>query len=115
VTAWLIDAADLLAEPDPGPTPWLVDRLIVERAIVAAVGRWKTTKSYGLLDICISVATGRPAFGSLEIPEPGPVVFVNEESGRAALWRRLDARTGDRPGGTARSAAARRERPREAR
>jgi AAA domain len=25
------------------------------------------------------------------IPEPGPVVFVNEESGEAALWRRLDA------------------------
>src|SRR5205809_1058849 len=46
VTGWLVDAAELLAEPDPGPTPWLVDELIVDRAIVAAVGRWKTTKSY---------------------------------------------------------------------
>lgn len=89
--AWLTDAADLLAEPDPGPTPWLVDGLIVDGAIVAAVGRWKTTKSYGLLDVCIAVATGRPAFGRLAIPAAGPVVFVNEESGRAALWRRLDA------------------------
>ena len=88
---WIIDAADLLAEPDPGPTPWLVEGLIVDGAIVAAVGRWKTTKSYALLDLCISIATGRPAFGTLEIPNPGPVVFVNEESGRAALWRRLDA------------------------
>jgi RecA-family ATPase len=88
---WLIDAADLLAEPDPGPTPWLVQDLIVDRAIIAAVGRWKTTKSYGLLDLCISIATGEPAFGVLEIPEPGPVIFINEESGRAALWRRLDA------------------------
>lgn len=88
---WLIDAADLLAQPDPGPTPWLVENLIVDKAIVAAVGRWKTTKSYGLLDLCISVATGDKAFGVHTIPEPGPVVFVNEESGRAALWRRLDA------------------------
>lgn len=90
---WLIDAADLLAEPDPGPTPWLVEDLIVDQALLAAVGQWKTTKSYGLLDVAISIVTGRPAFGQLEIPEPGPVVFVIEESGRAALWRRLDALT----------------------
>jgi len=88
---WLIDAADLLAEPDPGPTPWLVDDLIIEGALIAAVGRWKTTKSYGLLELCLAVATGRPAFGKLAVQNPGPVVFVNEESGRAALWRRLDA------------------------
>ena len=30
---WLIDGAELLAEPDPGPTPWLVDGLIVDQAI----------------------------------------------------------------------------------
>ncbi len=88
---WLIDAADLLGEPDPGPTPWLIEGLIVDQAIVAAVGRWKTTKSYALLDMCISVAVGLPAFGAFSVPEPGPVVFINEESGRAALWRRLDA------------------------
>lgn len=88
---WLIDAADLLAEPDPGPTRWLVEDLIVDQALIAAVGKWKTTKSYGLLEICIAVATGRPAFGMLKVPEPGPVVFVNEESGKAALWRRLDS------------------------
>ena len=34
-SSWLLDAADLLAEPDPGPTPWLVDGLIVDQAIVA--------------------------------------------------------------------------------
>jgi hypothetical protein len=91
VDAWLLDAAALLTEPDPGPTPWLVENLIVDRALIAVAGRWKTTKSYGVLDICIAVATGRPAFGALAVPEPGRVVFVNEESGKAALWRRLDA------------------------
>jgi regulatory protein RepA len=96
VRPWLLDAAELLAEEDPGPTPYLVDGLIVERALVACVGRWKTTKSYALLHICAAVASGRPAFGSLEVAKqdkekPWPVVFANEESGRAALWRRLDA------------------------
>jgi len=89
--SWLLDAAALLAEPDPGPTPWLVENLIVDRALVAVVGRWKTTKSYGVLDLCIAVATGRPAFGAFAVPDPGPVVFVNEESGKAVLWRLLDA------------------------
>jgi AAA domain len=88
---WYVDAAELLSEPDPGPTPWLVEDVMVDRALVAVVGRWKTTKSFGMLDVCLSVATGRPAFGTFAVPEPGPVVFVNEESGRAALWRRLDA------------------------
>jgi RecA-family ATPase len=85
-----MDAAELLAEGDPGPTPWLVKNLIVAQALIACVGRWKTTKSYALLYLCIAIATGRAAFGELEVSQ-GPVVFVNEETGRAALWRRLDA------------------------
>jgi AAA domain len=88
---WLVDAADLLAEPDPGPVPWLVEGLVVDQALVACVGQWKTTKSYAMLELAISVVTGLPAFGELGVPGPGPVVFVIEESGRAALWRRLDA------------------------
>jgi hypothetical protein len=87
--AWLLDAAELLAEPDPGPTPWLVEGLIVSQAIVAFVGRWKTTKSYALLYLLMCVALGEPAWG---LPtDGGPVVYVCEESGRAALWRRLDS------------------------
>jgi hypothetical protein len=88
---WLVDAADLLAEPDPGPMQYLVEDLIVEGALTAAVGRWKTTKSYAMLELAISIVSGRPAFGELEIPKPGPVVYVIEESGRDALWRRLDS------------------------
>ena len=88
---WLFRGSDLLTEPDPGPTPMLVAGLMVDRAIVACVGRWKTTKSYALLELLVSIATGEPAFGRLEIPEPGPVIYICEESGRKALWRRLDA------------------------
>ena len=41
-------------------------------------------------DICISIATGEPAFGTVPVAQ-GAVVFVNEESGEVALRRRLDA------------------------
>jgi AAA domain-containing protein len=89
--SWLERASDLLAEDDPGPTPWLVRGVIVDRAITAAVGRWKTTKTYALLDIAISVVTGLAFLGRHIVPDPGSVVLVLEESGRQALWRRLDS------------------------
>jgi hypothetical protein len=87
----MVTGKQLLNRPDPGPTPWLVEGLIVDRSIIACVGRWKTTKSYLLLDIAISVVTGRPLFGKLNVPQPGDVIYVCEESGMAALHRRLAA------------------------
>ena len=59
VTDYLIDAADLVAVRKPSLHPWTPDG--------------------------ISVATGTPAFGTAAIPEPGPVVYVIEESGKRAL------------------------------
>lgn len=88
---WLGRASDLLAEPDPGPTPFLVDQLIVDRAIGAVRGAPKVGKTWLLLELAISVVTGRAAFDRFEVPNSGPVVVVLEESGRAALHRRLDA------------------------
>jgi hypothetical protein len=90
-SAWLERASVLLAEPDPGPTPFLIEDIMVDQSITAVVGRWKTTKTYALLDAGISVVTGKPFLGRLTIPKAGPVVLVLEESGRAALWRRLDS------------------------
>jgi hypothetical protein len=91
VTGWLIRASDLLAEPDPGPTPMLVDGMIVDRSLAAIVGRWQVGKTWALLELGISVTAGEPAFGARAVPTPGPVILVLEESGRAALHRRLDA------------------------
>jgi AAA domain len=87
---WLQRASDLLEEPDPGPTPFLVEDLIVDQAIAAAVGSYKVAKSYTLTELAIAIVTGRDAFGAYSVPDPGPVVMVMEESGRAAFHRRLD-------------------------
>ena len=90
---WFESAADLLVEPDPGDTPYLVESLIVDGAVAQLVGPPKKGKTYVLLDLAISVATGMPALGRFAVGDPGPVLLVLEESGRAALHRRLDRLT----------------------
>jgi RecA-family ATPase len=80
----------LLAEPDPGPTPFLVEQLIADKAITAIYGPAKAGKTWLALELACAVASGGLALGAFEIPEPGPVIVVLEESGKAALWRRLD-------------------------
>ena len=88
MTRWLESGAALLAEPDPGPTQFLVEQLIVDPSILAVVGSHKVGKTWALLDLALSIVTGLPAFGSLEVRR-GPVILVLEESGRTALHRRL--------------------------
>lgn len=90
-TGWLESAATLLAEPDPGPTPFLVDQVLVEDVIAAIQGRHKVGKTWLVLELSLAIVTGRPAFDRYEVARPGPVILVLEESGRAALHRRLDA------------------------
>ena len=88
---WLERASDLLAEPDPGPTPYLVDQLLVDRCLGAIQGAPKIGKTWVVLECGIAVVTGRKAFGRFAIPTSGPVMVILEEAGRAALHRRLDA------------------------
>ena len=88
---WLGSAATLLAGPDPGPTPFLVDQLLVDGAIAAIQGSHKVGKTWLLLEIAVAIVTGRPVLGHYAIPNPGPVMLVLEESGETALHRRLAA------------------------
>ena len=87
---WLESASDLLREPDPGPTPCVVEDLLVEQAVGAIQGPPKCGKTWVVTELAISVVTGRPAFGRFAVPQSGPVLMVLEESGRTALHRRLD-------------------------
>jgi hypothetical protein len=90
---WLERASDLLAETDPGDTPFLVDSLMVEQAITAIAGQPKVGKTWIVLELAVSIVNGRPAFGRFRVSKAGPVIVVLEESGREALHRRLDALT----------------------
>gem|GEM_PF-2505108 len=88
---WFESAADLLREPDPGPTPFLVKDLIVEAAVAAIQGPPKVSKSWVMLELAVSVVTGKPAFDRFRVERPGPVLVVMEESGRAPFQRRLES------------------------
>jgi len=90
VAAFLEPADALLREPDPGQTPFAVDGLLVASALGALQGSYKVGKTWLLLDLARAIVTGAPAIGRFAVPEPGPVILVLEESGRAALHRRLD-------------------------
>lgn len=105
---WLRSAADLLARPNPRPTPFLVDGLIVEGAVGVIQGPPKAAKTWAVLEIARAIVTGEPAFGrfaagsvdgivrarrdwdGVEVHHPGPVIVLLEESGEKALHRRLD-------------------------
>jgi AAA domain len=47
-------------------------------------------KTWTLPDLAVAVATGELALSRFAVAEPGPVLLILEESGRAALHRRLD-------------------------
>ncbi len=55
---WMESAADLLAEDDPGPTPYLVEGLIVDRAVTAIQGPYKVGKTWIVLYLGIAIVTG---------------------------------------------------------
>ncbi len=88
--SWYESAAALLSEPDPGPTPFLVENLIVDQAVAAIQGPAKVGKTWLVLELAVAIVAGRSAL-DCGVPKPGPVLLVLEESGRAALHRRLGA------------------------
>ena len=83
------DEGELDDEPDP---QWIVKELISERSTVMLYGQSGSYKSFLVLDICLSVAMGLPAFGS--DTKPG-LVFYAALEGKAHLkkarraWRVL--------------------------
>jgi RecA-family ATPase len=76
--------------------PWCLggvsefSRSTVEGSIAAFVGQPKNGKTWTLLDLAIAIAAGQVALKRFAVPNPGPVLLILEESGRAALHRRLD-------------------------
>jgi hypothetical protein len=88
---WLVSLPDLLARPDPGPTPFVVDKLLVANVIATVVGYKKTKKTWLTMELALASVTGRAAFGVFEVTRPGPVMLILEESNLDATQRRFDA------------------------
>jgi AAA domain len=97
----VLDFAEVAARVEAsGPRTWLVEGLWPADAYGVLGAEDKAGKTFALLDLAVSVATGSPWFNAFPCPTPGPVTLFLGEGGAAAMLRRLDAilasRGGDR-------------------
>lgn len=82
-------AKHLLAVP-PTPQRFVVEGLLPEPVTAAIVAPGSTGKSFFLLQLAASVATGSPFFGHA-IRQPGGVLMLGAEDDRDEIARRLHA------------------------
>jgi hypothetical protein len=83
---WYLPASELVVQA-PGSPPWLVERLLLE-GVDFVSAEPKSGKTWVTTEIAVAIASGTPAFGRFEIPDPGPVLYVAEEdSAQAVSWR----------------------------
>lgn len=84
-----------LVEVAPAPPPQIIEGILHQRCKMVLGGTSKSNKSWCLLDLALSVASGQPWWG-----RPCarlPVVYINFELHDWAVAQRLNALCGARP------------------
>ena len=82
------DAVDLRMDTIPPARP-LVKDLLYEGMLLFG-GKSKRGKSWLMLDLAVSVATGEPVWGHFAVSEPQPVLYISLEDGRRRIKGRLE-------------------------
>jgi hypothetical protein len=83
----VIAAANL--ECDSNYKPWLIERLWSIHAVGFVSGPPKSFKTWTVLEMAISVATGLPCLGTFPVHHTGPVLLYAAEDPSTALRSRL--------------------------
>ena len=81
------DSDDLLSDTIPAARP-IVEGLLHEGMLLFG-GKSKRGKSWLMLDLALSVATGNRVWRHFDVPEPQPVLYIALEDSRARIQRRL--------------------------
>ena len=81
------DADDLMSDTITPPRP-IVEGLLNEGMLLFG-GKSKRGKSWLMLDLALSVATGNRVWGHFEVPEPQPVLYMALEDSRRRIQQRL--------------------------
>src|SRR5262245_4530702 len=80
---------------EPGAQNWLVDQLLPAEGLSVLFGRWKSFKSFVLLDLAMAIARGEPWAGRKV--RQGATVYVAAE-GAAGMRKRIAAYQARNPG-----------------
>ncbi len=85
----VVRAAEL--ESDAGNKPWLIERLWSIHAVGFISGPPKSFKTWTVLEMAVSVASGTPCFGTFPVHRSGPVLLYTAEDPMPALRLRLES------------------------
>lgn len=83
--------AETLLDTEYGPTPWLVDGICTEQAVMVIGGEPKTAKTWAALELAIAVSTDTPFLGEFRVKAAdgrGAFLFLCEDNPRS-VQRRL--------------------------
>lgn len=89
-STWPVVPASQL-ECDSNHKPWLIERLWSAHAVGFVSGPPKSFKTWTVLEMAVSVATGLPCFGTFPVHCTGPVLLYAAEDPATALRLRLQA------------------------
>lgn len=78
-------------ESDAGNKPWLIERLWSIQAVGFISGPPKSFKTWTVLEMAVSVASGTPCFGTFPVDRSGPVLLYAAEDPMTALRLRLES------------------------
>lgn len=85
----VLRASDL--EASQSPKPWLIERLWTAGAAGFVSGPPKSLKTWTVLEMAVSVASGTPCFGSFPVPRAGPVLLYAAEDPLPTLRLRIQS------------------------
>jgi hypothetical protein len=85
----VLRASDL--ETAQNAESWLIERLWTAGAAGFVSGPPKSLKTWTVLEMAVSVASGTPCFGSFPVPHPGAVLLYAAEDPLPALRRRIQS------------------------
>jgi hypothetical protein len=64
---------------DRPPPEWLIDGILIKKSTALLGAPMGNYKSIHAADMALAVATGRPAFGTHKVTEPGLVIYLTNE------------------------------------
>ena len=68
---------------------WLIESLWAAQGVGLVGGTPKTGKTWAVLELALSVASGTPAFDRFDVHQPGPVLFYGAEDRESSIRERV--------------------------